>query len=405
MKKIIYIFLILFCSVNAQNNLSKLDDTERIIIGKSIPENLNIGNSSKRILDNKLNRIITRHGIGSSDPSQRFIIFPSISVITKDITQTQPQMVAMNLEISLTIGDGITGDRYSSCNFILKGAGTNEEKAYISALKRISENSEEISLMFEESKVKIIEYYNTKCDFILDEALTKSKIKKYDESIYILSKIPYVCKECVEKANDTMVYVYKQKIQNECLENISKSKLYIAKDNFQEAADFLIGITPDVPCYSEAREVIKKIEDHKCSLSLSKAESAWAVRDLSKTSEYISEISADSECYYDAKELQKNIIKKLNADEKRKWDLEYEKYNRNQKIKESMVANDIELKNRDQSLKETNNKHQIDMDNREITYKENQGFQLEKSRISAAREISVAYAKNQKKITYNVSKW
>ncbi|MFZ4561141.1 MAG: hypothetical protein ACOYOD_13180 [Saprospiraceae bacterium] len=41
-----------------------------------------------------------------------------------------------------------------------------------------------------------------------------------------------------------------------------------------------------------------------------------------------------------------------------------------------------------------------------MTYQEKQGFQLEKSRIQAIREIGVAYGKNQpRRVTYNVKGW
>jgi len=419
MKKIIYVYLVLFCSVNAQNNLSKLDDTERIIIGKFIPDDLNIGNSSKRILDNKLNRIITNYAIGSSDPTQRFILVPSISVLTKDVTQTQPQMIAINIEVIYTIGDGITGDKFSSMSFNLKGAGINDEKAYISALRRLPIKNDNLFNLFKDAKTKIIEYYNTKCDLILEQAKTKSEIKAYDESIYILSKVPDVCKECLQKANDMIIHIYNLKTKDECNKKISNSRLSLANNNFDEAAIFLSEITSDFPCYDEALVIIQEIQDNKCMKSMTSAENAWIIRDFKKSANFLSEISINSSCYNDSKKLKDKIVKKLNDEEKKKWDLEYEKYNRNQTLLESQAQNEIDIKNRSQNLlesqaqnemnsKSTSNMENNPQSNNKINEKssfENQDYSLGNSMISTARAIGMSYAKNLKKVIYHVENW
>jgi hypothetical protein len=437
MKKIFVIILMFSYSVNAQNNLSKLDDTERIIIGKFIPDDLNIGNSSKRILDNKLNRIITNYAIGSSDPTQRFILVPSISVLTKDVTQTQPQMIAINIDVIYTIGDGINGDKFSSISFNLKGAGINDEKAYISALRRLPIKNDNLFNLFKDAKTKIIEYYNTKCDLILEQAKTKSEIKAYDESIYILSKVPDVCKECLQKANDMIIHVYNLKTKEECNKKISNSRLSLANNNFDEAAIFLSDITSDFPCYDEALVINQEIQDNKCMKSMTSAENAWIIRDFKKSANFLCEIPINSTCYNDAKKLKDKIVKKLNDEEKKKWDLEYEKYNRNQTLLESQAQNQIDIKNRSQNLLETQAQNEIDIRNRsqnlletqaqnEMNSKstsnmgknpqsnnktnekssfENQDYSLANSMISTARAIGMSYAKNLKKVIYHVENW
>ena len=48
----------------------------------------------------------------------------------------------------------------------IKSIGDNETKAYIDALKKIKTSDKSILAFVEKGKSKIIEYYNSKCDFI-----------------------------------------------------------------------------------------------------------------------------------------------------------------------------------------------------------------------------------------------
>jgi hypothetical protein len=102
---------------------------------------------------------------------------------------------------------------------------------------------------------------------------------------------------------------------------------------------------------------------------MGKAKGAWANRDSNLASSYLSEVSADSKCANEAKQLFTSISGKLDAVDKREWDLAYEKYDRAQ------------------------------------SYEENQGFELQKSAISAARAIGVAQGKNQPRTIYNIKGW
>jgi len=83
-----------------------------------------------------------------------------------------------------------------------------------------------------------------------------------------------------------------------------------------------------------------------------------------------------------------NISANLDAIEKKKWDLAYEKYNRGQVLNETKVKSDIDLKKR------------------EMSFKEKQLYDLKKRQIQSAKEVGLAFAKNKSKnIIYNLRDW
>ncbi len=359
------LFLIIGLTTNnikAQNKKGKTDDLGRIIINSYVsPQVEGLPSSAKKMLNNKLSQIATRNGMGGSSLNPRFIITPNITVLTKDITATAPPMTALTLEITFYIGDGIDGTLFASTSIELKGVGANETKAYISALKRIKPTHPDLKFLMEEGKTKIIEYYNSKCEFIQKEALVKADKKEYNEAIFSLLAVPEVCKECYMSSQDLTVEIFKMKMENECKEYIQKAKVAKANNEWDEAASLLTTILPDVSCFDDAQSLLKEIEDHRCAKALGKANGAWADRNLKLASSFLSEISSDSKCADDAKQLFALISNKLDADEKKEWDLAYEKYNRNQ-TQDEITA-----------------EHNRILDNRNLTFIENQGYELEKA--------------------------
>ena len=104
-------------------------------------------------------------------------------------------------------------------------------------------------------------------------------------------------------------------------------------------------------CYSNTIDLQKKITDHKCSISIGKARGFWAKRDSKNASISLSEVSYDSSCYSESQVLFKEISGSIDAQRKKEWDLSYEKYNRDQIIKEEVHDLELELSRSDQQIK------------------------------------------------------
>lgn len=75
-----------------------------------------------RILENKLNNVLSENGIKSNMGDSRFILTGSWTTETKDVVCSAPMQIAYTLNVNLYIGDGETGEKYASETFRVKGS-------------------------------------------------------------------------------------------------------------------------------------------------------------------------------------------------------------------------------------------------------------------------------------------
>ncbi|MDP5099325.1 MAG: hypothetical protein NWQ27_04990 [Crocinitomicaceae bacterium] len=240
------------------------NDAARIAMTAYVPQQIeNMPSSARSMLANKLGQVVTQNGIGGGSLNPRFIIAPNITVLTKDLTTTAPPMTALTLEVTMYIGDGIDGTLFETESITVKGVGTNETKAYISALKMIKPEHPDLKAFMERGKQKIIDYYTAKCDFIIKEAQTLEAQNKFEEAIYTLITVPEVCKECYDKCMDAVAPIYKKQIDREC-----KIKLGEAQTTWNAAQDMaaaetagaiLATIAPEASCFGEVKSLNDKI--------------------------------------------------------------------------------------------------------------------------------------------------
>lgn len=340
----------------------KSNDESRINLTVYIPEQISkLSPEAKSVIKDKLNKIVTKNGVGGSGADGRFVITANVTEDTKDVTPTTPVMYAYTLNITLYIGDGVSGTLFNSTSISVKGMDRSETKAYLTALREFNPNTKDIATFVEEGKKKIIEYYSTQCDFILKDAQTMAGQNKFDEAIFKLCEVPTVCKVCYDKCMDKIPEYYKAKINRECQQLLANAKVLKTQDNFDEAASLLAPILPDMSCYNDAQKLLKEINDHRCAVSLGKAKGAWASKNIDETSTYLSEIPSDSKCAAEAQKI---------ADEVRVWAKE--------------------------------------KDNREWKFelqKQKDATAIQKASIKAARDIGVAYGRNQPKTVYKVYWW
>jgi len=272
MKKYITLIICLavccYFSANAQNKLGKTDDMGRIELTAYIPPQIEgITESAKASLENKLNQIVTQNGLGGGQNS-RFIITANISVLTKDITPTAPPQQAYTLEVTLYIGDGITGTLFASTSVTIKGVGETETKAYINALRNLNTKSPEYQKFIDKGKEKIITWYNDNCDFLMKEAQTLASGGSYDEALWILTTIPNVSKDCFMKGQDVAQAVWQKKIDRDCKATLSKAQgLWSANLDgtaaniaAQEIGELLSTIPAEASCFKDVQSFYKQVE-------------------------------------------------------------------------------------------------------------------------------------------------
>jgi len=278
MKKALTLLLITISTFQAYSQ-AKLDDFGRIVLNTYLPENIKLPAEAKSQLLSKLNQITSSNGMGGSQANPRFIITANVNIGTKDIIAGPPQMIAQNIDLTLFIGDAITNTVFSNTTLSLKGVGTNENKAFIEAIKNVNPQNKDVASFIEEGKTKIISYYSSQCDFILKQANTLADQYKFEEAIYQLMMVPETCKECYFKSKDAATVIFNKKIDSDCTEKLKQAKLLWSSEpnsnGASKTAAILTSIIPSDNCKSEisklTNEVKKKLQDdekRKCDFEM-----------------------------------------------------------------------------------------------------------------------------------------
>ena len=264
MKKIFLTLLIAlqFVNSNAQETI-KLDDFGRIALNTYVSNDLKIPLEAKNQLEIKLKQIASKYGMAGTAANPRFILTASVSITTKDIVAGPPQMIAQNMDITLFVGDAIENKVFANTIITSKGVGTNENKAFIDAIKQINVQSKDLKAFLEEAKTKIVSYYATQCDFIINKAESLKGQEAYNEALYNLALVPDICKDCYFKCLNEMSIVYDLKINSEGKKLLDKAIITWAtnpnQEGANEATEFIKQINPKSKCIPDASKLLKSI--------------------------------------------------------------------------------------------------------------------------------------------------
>lgn len=265
MRKLIFLlFGILPFLGFSQNNLGSADDYARIALDVFIPEQVeSIPNHAKSLIVNKLTQAVAEKGMGGGGVSPRFLVTANMELLTKNISPTVPPIETYTFEVYLYIVDFVDNNIVSSTSFTTKGAGSNSNKAYTNALRTISLKNSNVDRFLDDGKRKIIEYYNSRCDFVIARAKSLATQNQFPAALSTLSSIPEVCKDCYMKALDEIGPIYQDFIDHDCqvLTNVA-SAVFAAEptsNGAMKAGAVLSQIDPDSKCYGESRSIIDKM--------------------------------------------------------------------------------------------------------------------------------------------------
>lgn len=265
MKKIIFLILgILPLWAFSQNELGSSGDYDRIALDVFIPDQVeSMPDHAKSLIVNKLTLAVTEKGMGGAGVSPRFLVTANMELLTKDITPTVPPMEAYTFEVYLYIVDFVDQNIVSSTSFTAKGAGSNSNRAYTNALRTLNLRNSKVDKFLDDGKRKIIEYYNSRCDFVIARAKSFATQNQFADAINTLSSIPEVCKDCYMKALDEIGPIYQDYIDHDCQVMVNVASAVWASqpnsDGAMAAGAVLSQIDPDSRCYGESRSLIGKM--------------------------------------------------------------------------------------------------------------------------------------------------
>jgi hypothetical protein len=248
----------------AQSDTSSKQDYKMVAISAYVPSDIGgLNQSAQTALKNRLDRIITKNGLSSSNYNNRFILTAKVQKISSNKIPSTPVIYNYEIEVTFIIGDAIEGIKFSSLSTNILGSGNTESSAEIAAIKKIKDTSSEYQTFIEEGKKKIIDYYNAKCDTYLQQSQTLSSKGEYEAAIATLFSIPEVCKDCYSKAMKAVTPIYKMQIDWQCKKDlIEANNLWSTNQDYygaEQASAYLSKIDPNSSCYSDAKLLNDKI--------------------------------------------------------------------------------------------------------------------------------------------------
>lgn len=270
MKKASLIFCcILSCLFSAV--AQKPQPAETFQVNAWIPsEDKTIPEGSKIVLQNKLKQLIIANNFVSGEGISRFLLVPVATFEDKVIAPTVPAQIVATINFQLYIGDGMEGKQFSAFRQTVKSVGTDETRAFNSAINDLDFDTPEFKLFLKNGKEKALSYYTQNCQQIIKRASQLATNKQYDEALFTIATIPSECTDCWSQANAQLKIIFKQKIDYEGRIKMTQAKgIWAAKqnsENGERAAEILITIDPDASCYNEAGDLLdaiaKSVKEH-----------------------------------------------------------------------------------------------------------------------------------------------
>lgn len=193
----------------------------------------NISNSAAEMLSNRLNQAVALNGMASTDNSNKFLLIPSVTIVSIEPTTTAPVQYLAEIEISLLIVDN--GRKMIVAQELLtkRGVAENETKAVNEAINSLKGRDSKLKKLIVNAKNEIIEYYNAECDKVVATINEYIEMGMYDEALNELNAIPQI---------DAELDCYKYSM--DILSKISSEQQLKSNNNINN-------VTPDVSWVNE----------------------------------------------------------------------------------------------------------------------------------------------------------
>ena len=242
--------------------ISTLTVRAQMFVSPYLPEDMEgLSDNNYSLLENRLAQIINQNGMVSADET-RFILTLNWNILDKEIVGSAPTVIVYKLEVSVAFGDGMTGTKYASTSFTLKGAGNNEAKAILNAMKGINGHKDEISQMLRKGSQRVSEYYESNKKDILNMAKAMISQGQYDFCMTELVQVPEGTSYYAE-AQTLLSKAYKGYVNQNAAQQLQEARAAWAASPTRENAEDVMALVADIDAssssYSGAQALIKEV--------------------------------------------------------------------------------------------------------------------------------------------------
>ncbi|MGN0032236.1 MAG: hypothetical protein ACI358_00390 [Candidatus Limimorpha sp.] len=138
----------------------ELTEKQMIPVRVLMPTNSEIKGDALTILYNRLNQAVALNGLGSSTNESRFIIVPSITVVSKSATSSIPVQFLAEVEISLYFVDNVNKVILAQEVITKKAMDNNDSAAVSKAIKSVQARDPKLKKLINIGKNNAVQYYS-----------------------------------------------------------------------------------------------------------------------------------------------------------------------------------------------------------------------------------------------------
>lgn len=218
-----------------------------------------LDNNTKSLLKNKLLNVASNVGVSSTEFGA-IIMVPEVNVINSNtIYGGMRNISSLQVCITITIKNMITGTVFNSTRINSSGEGYSETEAKRCAINNINISSSNLSIFIKESKNKIIDYYNNNTIAIINKANNLAVQQCYDQALALLSTYPESLSG-YKQVSSAIYSIFKKCQTHYCNRLLISAQAAYSKSDYEMAAEIISLIDPESSCASEAKALLKTIK-------------------------------------------------------------------------------------------------------------------------------------------------
>jgi hypothetical protein len=215
-------------------------------------------------LESKLRQIVTHSGMTGGTRFSNFFISANLTEGSKNLTSGLRPLVTVSLDLELSVGNTMTGDRYAATSVRLSGAGPSEARAYVAAVSGVNAGSPQLQQFMKTARQRIKRYYDTQTSDIVKRARDFAVKQQFDEAFFLLTSVP-ACSSNYADVEIATLGIFQQYVDLDCSQKVAKARAVWAAGQDREAAKqagaYLAAINPASSCTEDAQALIAQMSE------------------------------------------------------------------------------------------------------------------------------------------------
>ena len=213
-------------------------------------------------LTSKIRQMVTHNGMGGGARYSNFAIVANLVETSKQVTSGLRPLITVTAGLELYVVNTRSGEKFTSTEVSLSGAGKNEKTAYMAVVSSLRADNTQLSNFMKTAKRKIIAYYDTQTNNIIRQAKSLSTQQDFEQALYLLTSIP-TCINKYDAVEEAILSTMQTFVAQDCTAKINKARhIWNATQNREGAklaGAYLASINPAAQCNDEVMELADEI--------------------------------------------------------------------------------------------------------------------------------------------------